>query len=112
MKDRLWSLPSDIYLQNIQPFSYSFDFKWPEHFINHVGPHMFAVKQECASSCCDDFVFILYDSVLVVRAYATEFDLLIFPINSVNETIVSKTAVVCVIVLNGSYSLCHDFIHC
>ena len=57
-------------------------------------------------------IFIFYDSVLVVRAYATECGILIFPINSVDETIVRKTAVVGVVVLNGSSSLCHEFLHC
>ena len=66
---------------------------------------MSAVKQECVSSCCEDFIFILYDSVLVVHTYATEYDLLIFPIKSVDETIFSKPAVVGVVVPNSSSSL-------
>ena len=105
MQDRLWRLPSEIYLQAVQRFRYSFNCKRLEHFINHVGPHTSAVKQECASSCCEYFVFILYDSVMVVHAYATECDLLIFPINNVDETIVRKPAVVGVVVINGSSSL-------
>ena len=112
MQDRLWHFPSEIYLQAIQPLSYSFNYKWPEHLINHVGPHTSSVKQECASSCYEDFIFIFYDSVLVVPAYATECDLFIFPINSVDETVVSKPAIVGVVVLNGSSILCHDFLHC
>ena len=36
MQDRLWCLTGEIYLQAVQPFSYSFNFKRPEHFINHV----------------------------------------------------------------------------
>ena len=104
MQDRLWRLPGEIYLQAVHPFSYSFNLIWPEHFINHVGPHTPAVKKECASSCCEDFIFIFYYSVLVVRAYSTECDILIFPTNSVDETIVRKTAVVGVVVLNGSSS--------
>ena len=102
MQDRLWRLPGEMYLQAVQLFSYSFNCKWPEHFINHVGPHLPAVNQECASSCCEDFIFIFHDSVLVMRAYATECDLLIFPINSVDGTIFSKPAFVGVVVLNGS----------
>ena len=112
VQDRLWCLPGDIYLQSVKPFSYNFDWKQPEHFINHVGPHTSAVKQECVSSFCGDVLFIFYDSVLVVRAYATECDILIFPINSVDETIVSKPAVVGMVVLNGSSILCHDFLQC
>ena len=70
------------------------------------------MKNECAFSCCEDFIFIFYDSVLVLRAYTVEYDLLIFPINIVDEPIVSKPAIVGVVVLNGSSILCHDFLHC
>ena len=70
MQDILWCLPGDIYLQYVHLFSYSFDFKRPEDFINHVGPHTSAVKQECAYSCGEDFVLIFYDSVLVMRTHA------------------------------------------
>ena len=112
MQDRLWRLPSEIYLQAVQPFSYSFEFKRPKHSINRVGTHTSAVKQDCVSSCAKDFVLIFYDSVLVVRAYAEECYLLIFPINSVDEPVVIKPSIVGVLVLNGSSSLCHDFIHC
>ena len=112
VQDRLWRLPGDIYPQAVQPLRYSFDCKRPKHFINHVGPHVSTVKQECASSCCENFYFIFYDSVLVVHAYAIECDLLIFPINSVDETIVSKPAGVGMLVLIGLSSMCHDFLHC
>ena len=112
MQDRLWRLPGEIYQQAVQSFSYSFDCKRPEHLINCAVPHTSAVKQECASFCGKDFVLIFYDSVLVVRAYAAECYLLIFPINSVDEPLVSKSAVVGVVVLNGYSSLCYDFLHC
>ena len=112
MQDRLHRTPGEIYLRVVQPFSYSFDCKRPEHFINHVEPHTSAVNQECVSSYCEDFVLILYYSVLVVRAYATGYDLLIFHINSVDETIFSKPAVVGVVVLNISSSLFHYFLYC
>ena len=56
------------------------------------------MADECGP-CCENFIFIFYDYVLVVRAYATECDLLIFPINSVDKNIVRKPSVVGVVVL-------------
>ena len=70
------------------------------------------MKQECAFSYGEDFVLIFYYSVLVMRAYAAECYLLIFPINRVDEPIFNKPAVYGVSVLNGSSSLCHEFLHC
>ena len=63
-------------------------------------------------SVCKKFVFVFDDTVLMVGAYPTECNLLIFAIYSFNETIVRKPAIVGVLVQDSMASLSHVFLHC
>ena len=47
-----------------------------------------------------------------MRFYAIEGQLLIFAVDSINEPILCRPAIVVMVVLDGSSSLCHYLIHC
>ena len=85
------------------------------------GQNIFSIICEhilipCRSSVRAPFVRSLFlffdDTILMLGAYLTECDILIFSIYSFNETIFGKPAIVGVLLQDGPTSLIHGFLHC
>ena len=92
--------------------SHSLDCKWPEHFVHHLRPISNTVEEQCSCSIRKKFVFVFDYAILVVGANPAKCNLLIFAVDGLDETIVSKPAVVGVVMFDFSSGLCHGFLHC
>jgi hypothetical protein len=58
-----------------------FESKGPKHCVNHLGPHLHSMKKKRTGGESKNFVLILYNSVLMMRANTTESNLLIFAVD-------------------------------
>ena len=88
MQNRFRRPPLGIYLQTVKPFGNSFNYKRPEHVVNHLRPHSDTVQEERSRARGECFILILNDAILVMRSHATESQLLTFSIHGIDETIV------------------------
>ena len=99
-------------MQAIVSLSHSLYCEWPEHFVHHLRPISNTVEEQCSCSIRKKFVFVFDYAILVVGANPANCDLLIFAVYGLDETIVSKPAIIGVVVFDGSHSLRHGFLHC
>ena len=72
MQNRFWHSAFEVDLQTVQPFGHSFDGNWPKYFINNLSPHSGAVQEESYCTCSQNFVLVIYNTVLVMHSHAAE----------------------------------------
>ena len=75
-------------------------------------PHSHAMYKERPSTSSQNIILILNFTIMVVCPNSTKGNPLIFLINGITEPIVSKPAIVSVIVIDSLPSLCHQFFQC
>ena len=94
VKSRVWSDARVVQQETIMSLRCSLKGKRPEHGVDHLRPHSYAVQKKSYGRECEHLVLILDDAVLMVSSNGAEGDFLIGTVNVVEESLVSEHAVV------------------
>ena len=109
VKSRIWCDARVVQRETIVSLGCCLKGKRPEHSVDHLRPHSYAVQKKSSSRKGEHLIFILNDAILMMSPDGAEGYFLIRAINVIKKSFVGKGAVVSVIMFNAPTCLGHNF---
>jgi len=109
MKSRIWCDARVVQRETIVSLGCCLKGKRPEHSVDHLRPHSYAVQKKSSSRKGEHLIFILNDAILMMSPDGAEGYFLIRAINVIKKSFVGKCAVVGVIMFNAPTYLGQNF---
>jgi hypothetical protein len=109
VKSRIWCDARVVQRETIVSLGCCLKGKRPEHSVDHLRPHPYAVQKKSPSRKGEHLIFILNDAILMMSPDGAEGYFLIRAINVIKKSFVGKCAVVGVIMFNTPTCLGQNF---